>query len=203
VRRSHPSAPRRNTIPERVTMFSGAQAAIRRMASDGPGPGQQCALQARKRIAALQRARPGIITEIRWCPAHKGIAGNEKADESAKVAAEEPGTHGVEWLNYSDRTEVRAMPPPRSLWETPEKKWVEVHQHPGGQTSKTKYRMPKSQKQDGTVAGGTKRQASRFYQIKTGHCLTGQYLNWTKNRATPQCWWCRYPNQTREHLFRM
>ena len=28
--------------------------------------------------------------EIRWCPAHKGIASNEKADEWAKIAAEEP-----------------------------------------------------------------------------------------------------------------
>jgi len=56
----------------------------------------------------------------------------------------------------------------------------------------TKYRMPKSQLPDGTVAGSTKRLASRFYQLKTGHCLTGQYLNWTKKRRTPQCWWCRY-----------
>jgi len=37
--------------------------------------------------------------------------------------------------------------------------------------------MPKSQKPDGAVAGSSKRLASRFYQIKTGHCLTGQYLN--------------------------
>jgi len=56
--------------------------------------------------------------------------------------------------------------------------------------------MPKSQKPDGAVAGSSKRLASRFYQIKTGHYLTGQYLNRTKNRPTPQSWWCRYPNQT-------
>jgi len=31
------------------------------------------------------------------------------------------------------------------------------------------------------VAGSTKRVASRFYQIKAGHCLTGQYFNWTNN----------------------
>ena len=53
-----------------------------------------------------------------------------------------------------------------------------------------------------STAGSTKRLASRFYQLKTGHCLTGQYLNWTKNRPTPQCWWCRYRMQTRDHLFR-
>jgi len=60
-------AARRNTTPERITIFSDAQAAIRRMASDEPGPGQQYAIQARKHIAALRRARPGITIEIRWC----------------------------------------------------------------------------------------------------------------------------------------
>jgi len=77
-------ATRRNTTPERVTIFTDAQAAIRRMASDEPGPGQQYALQARKHIATLRKARPGIVIEIRWCPAHKGIAGNEKGDEWAR-----------------------------------------------------------------------------------------------------------------------
>jgi len=52
------------------------------------------------------------------------------------------------------------------------------------------------------VASSTKRITSRFYQIKTGHCPSGQYINWTKHRATPQCWWCRHPTQTREHLFK-
>jgi len=56
-----------------------------------------------------ERARPGIIIEIRWRSAHKGIAGNERADEWANIAAEEPDTRGVEWLNHPDRTEVRAM----------------------------------------------------------------------------------------------
>ena len=138
-------------------------------------------------------------------PGPQGIAGNEKAEEWAKIAAEEPDTHGVKWLNYPDRTEVWAMSLTRSLAnlkrEISEKKWAEARQWAGGQTSKTKYRMSKSQRPDSTVFGSTKRLASRFYQIKTGRCLSGQYLNWTKNRPTPQYWWCRYPDQTREHLF--
>jgi hypothetical protein len=64
-----------------------------------------------------------------------------------------------------------------------------------------KYRMPKSQRPDGAVVGSTKRRASRFYQVKIGHCLTGQYLHWT-NRPTLQCWWCRYQVQTRKYLFK-
>ena len=51
--------------------------------------------------------------------------------------------------------------------------------------------------------GSAKGLASRFYQLKTGNCLTGQYLHWTKNRPTPQCWWCRYQMQTRDHLFKV
>jgi len=109
-------------------------------------------------------------------------------------------------VSCSDRTDVRAMPLPRSLAnlkrEISEKKWSEARQWSGGRTCKTKYRMPNSQQPDGAVAGSTKRLASGFYQLKTGHCLTGQYLHWTKNRATPQCWWCRYLTQTRDHFLK-
>ena len=173
------SASRRNMVPNRVTIFTDAQAAIRRMASDEPGPGQKYALEAMKHIARLRKAVPGITIEIRWCPAH-GVEGNEKADEWVKLAAEEPdarGVEGLEWLSYSDRPEARSMPLPRSLAnikrEIAEKKWAEARQWAGGWTSKKKYKMPKSQGPDGTVAGSTKRLASRFYQLKTGHCRTG------------------------------
>ena len=60
----------------------------------------------------------------------------------------------------------------------------------------------KSQRPDGVVAGSTKRLASRFYQLKTAHCRTGQYLHWTKSRSTAQCWWCKGPRQTRDHLLK-
>jgi hypothetical protein len=62
--------------------------------------------------------------------------------------------------------------------------------------------MPARQKPDGVFAGSSKRHASRFYQLKTGRCLTGQYLNWTKICPTPQCWWCASGTQTRDHLFK-
>jgi len=46
----------------------------------------------------------------------------------------------------------------------------------------------------------TKKLASRLYQMKTGPCLAGQYPQWTKNRPTAQCWWCRHRTQTRDHF---
>jgi hypothetical protein len=112
--------------------------------------------------------------------AHKGVPGNEKADEWAKPAAEKPDAHGVE-------------PLPRSLAhlkrEISEKKWTEAHQWARSRITKAKYKMPARQKPDGVVAGISKRHASRFYQLKTDHYLTGQYLAWRKRRPTPQCWW--------------
>jgi len=159
-------------VPKRVTIFSDAQAAIKRIASDEPGPGQQCALQERKHIAALRRARQEIIIEIQWCPAHRGVAGNEKADEWAKTAAEEPDTHGVEWLSYDydSQSEVWAMPLPRSLAnlkrEISEKKWVEA-EPPRRNTGYRKTRSRTARLQE------TKRLASRFYQLKMGTLCPG------------------------------
>jgi len=101
-------------------------------ASEEPGPGQKYALQARMHTAVLRRARPDIIIEVRWCPAHKGVAGNERADEWDKIAAEEPDARGVEYLSYLDQAKARAMPLPRSLAhlkrEISEKKWAEARQ---------------------------------------------------------------------------
>ena len=47
-----------------MTLSTDAQAAIKRMASEDPGPGQMYAIQAREHFAALRRAGPGIIIGI-------------------------------------------------------------------------------------------------------------------------------------------
>jgi len=65
---------RRETAPEGVTIFTDAQAAIRRMASEEPDPGQMHALRARKHIEVLRRARLDFAIDIWWCPAHKGVS---------------------------------------------------------------------------------------------------------------------------------
>jgi hypothetical protein len=155
------------------------------------------AIQARKHIVAIRKARPDISIEIRCCLAHKGL-GNEKADEWAKLVAEEPDTHGVEWMRFSpsDRNRARTMPLSRSLAhlkrDISEKKWAEARRWAGARVTGKKYKLLIKQRPDGTVAGSPKRLASRFYQLKTGHCLTGQYLNWTKLSAGGAHIGCRH-----------
>jgi hypothetical protein len=57
----------------------------------------------------------------------------------------------------------------------------------GGRVATKKYRLPRELRPDKAVAGSSKRLASRLYQIKTGHCLKCQFLEWTRNqRWKPQ-----------------
>jgi hypothetical protein len=206
VARALETAARRQIPPAKVTIFTDSQTAMARIASEEPGPGQKYAIQARKWIKALQQSRPEVEIEIRWCPAHEGVTGNEKADEWAKLAAEEPDAHGVEWLRRTDGYGRRLMPQPRSLAnlkrEISEKKWVEARQWAEGRITTRKYRLPAAQRVEKIVAGSPKRVAARYYQLKTGHCLTGQYLKWTKSRVSAKCGWCSCQVQTREHLFK-
>ena len=63
------------------------------------------------------------------------------------------------------------------------------------------------QTKDPTPARAEKRTASRFYQLKSGHALTGVYLKSTDNQPDDHCWWCDPDNdcgvqQTRDHLFK-
>jgi len=88
----------------RVRIFTNAQAAITRLTNDEPGPGQTHAIQARQAIEILRKQEPAVEIEILFCPAHKGIPGNEVADEWAKLAASEPDDHDVEWLTFADAT---------------------------------------------------------------------------------------------------
>jgi ribonuclease HI len=61
------------------------------------------ALQAWKRITAFHQREPGMRIELRWWPAHKGVPENGKADEWAKLAVDEPHSHGVEFPRFGNR----------------------------------------------------------------------------------------------------
>ena len=104
------TASRRQTTPERVAIFTDAQAAIRRMALGGAWPRPDVRAPGEKAHRSAGESQAGHHHRDR--SAHKGIPGNEKADEWAKLAAEEPDARGVEWLSYSDRTGARATPSP-------------------------------------------------------------------------------------------
>jgi len=85
---------------------------------------------------------------------------------------QEPDANGEEWRTYCDGVGERAMPPTRPLAhlkrEITEKKWEEERKWVGSRTSRETYRMPKSQRPQGTVAGRTKRLTLRAYELRYG-----------------------------------
>ena len=67
------------------TVFTDAQAAVQRVATDAAGPGQYWA-RAAIEVCSRLRARDNMV-QVRWVPAHIGIEGNEVTDTFAKEAA--------------------------------------------------------------------------------------------------------------------
>jgi len=68
------------------------------------------------------------VIEIRWCPAHNGIPGNEVADGWAKQAASGLDDHGVEWLTLANGDRLLSRPTSLAHLKrrASEKKWPEV-----------------------------------------------------------------------------
>jgi len=132
--------------------------------------------------------------------------------QSLQQTSHEPDTHGVEHLlpgRYGDRPGQRRQPS-RSLAHlkrsVTEVKWQEAKMWAVSRITTKKYwhnrlREPR-QKPDSGPANANKRHAARFYQLETGHCLTGQYLSWTKKQPTARRW-CLCRTQTREHHFKL
>jgi len=185
----------------RVMVFTDSQATLRRIQSDKPGPGQVLALRTMNWTDAL--ARKNIQVEYRWVPAHKGIEGNEEADQQATKAAYKhcgsytemqnplPFLDYVSFSHVSRRlTEVK--------WEESKKEIKEF-----GKKSKHSYRYDLVKRGgNSAVMGAKKTIAARFYQLKSGHALIAKYLLRIGKRSDMKCWWCGHKYQTRDHLFK-
>jgi len=178
-------------------IITDIQTAIRRMASGEPGPGQMYAIQARRHIATLRRARPSVTIEIRWCPAHKESRGMRKPTRGRSPRRK--NRTRAAWNGWrgspSDATSTVSRTPQTSNLKRgisgrngPKLAGGLEAESPAGSTG---CRASSGQTRRWRVTS-SKRLASRFCQPKTGHCLTGQHLGWTKNLPTTKCWWCLY-----------
>ncbi|MBW0528751.1 hypothetical protein O181_068466 [Austropuccinia psidii MF-1] len=73
-----------------VDIFCDNQGALRKVANTTiPLTGQHLYLQISNKLLSLSQLATINLT---WCPGHKGIEGNEKADIEAKKAASNPST---------------------------------------------------------------------------------------------------------------
>ena len=87
----------------RFRIFTDSRAAMFRLQSGQPGPGQE---MARRGIQVAKAGIPdrGAQVQILWVPGHTGVLGNELADERAVDAARRERKRG-EMVRHGKRTE--------------------------------------------------------------------------------------------------
>ena len=183
----------------RYTISSDSQAAIQRIRSDGPGPGQHWA-RAVTEVCTRLMARENEVTVL-WVPAHSAIEGNEVADVYAKEAAV-GHRHAV-----SDelRWEASLSHPAWVATETRARataQWISAHVRPEG-----RYRP--------LAGSGLRRKAlhrvrkslsSRYYQLLSGHAAVGFFLHERMTgplrRELGECRWCNCgKRESGHHIF--
>ena len=174
-----------------ITIFSDSQRAIKRVEDDRLGPGQALAIQAIAQATWL--AQKGVDISVKWVPSHKGIEGNERADQLAKKAAEgpkQPSTDEYRSFTYIEKT-LRAQNTQNI------QKWLLEKEE---KRIKQQQAIGRPKIVDKTPFLVKKRLASRFFQLKMGHAITGTYLHRIRKQNNKNCWWCSNRNQTIHHL---
>lgn len=177
-----------------VEIRCDAQAALQRIKDNRPGPGQWLA----QRVLDLEEElhTEGVRANFRWVRGHKGIEGNEKADEAAKQATSPKVTRLPQEESFASLAHINRTTTDRKWAE--HRQWLEAHCK-----GHTAYTLTSAQRTDRAPATAEKRTAARYYQLKTGHALIGTYLKRIGRNETDECWWCRgKTRQTRTHLLK-
>ena len=179
-----------------LTIFSDSETAIKRIQNDELGPGQAIA----KEIIQLAQKfiNEGISVFIRWVPGHMNIEGNEKADYSAKKAANQSKNAFIDGycsFSHINRLIKRQKSEDTRKWllNKQEKRYISINQ-------RFKLDLNSSLRANKEIFTIQKGLSSRFFQLKIGHAITAVYLKRIKKSLFSNCWWCNHRNQTIEHL---
>jgi ribonuclease HI len=136
-----------------------------------------------KSLKEMETQRPNLEFRIEWVPGHMDIAGNEKADEEAKKAAQER-IIGYPLLNFELKS-VQVTRINDDIKEAARKEWT------NGKTNARQLRKmtrPQRYKTGVQLYGELPRkQLANLIRLRTGHCRLNHYLNRHKIIEDPKC----------------
>ena len=126
------------------------------------------------------------------------IEGNEKADNSAKKAANQSKSVFIDGycsFSHINRLIKRQKSEDTRKWllNKQEKRFISVNQ-------RFKLDSDSSLRANKEIFTVQKKLSNRFFQLKMGHTITAIYLKRIKKSLFSNCWWCNHRNQTIEHL---
>jgi ribonuclease HI len=182
---------RRRTLTNHIYIFVDNTSAIHTTAKLNPGPGQLYAAKSHQYLAKFLRKSPDNQVTIAWCPGHKNITGNERADVLAKEARDEPNSSNVTGTVAHSRKVARART--RFEWR---KEWRK-NPKTGGYAPAN--RIPPDTKISATFKDTPREVFGRMIQCKTNHGYTGEFrkrFNRDEDLGCP----CGEIYQTREHI---
>jgi ribonuclease HI len=173
----------------KLWIFTDNQAAIQRLTSLRPGPGQTTAITVAR--ISRQLAKRELSLWVQWVPGHTAVDGNEKADGLAKEAARKrprnfTPTLTMSFLKRAARAEmVREW---QHTWES---------RHKG-----TNYSGLFKKKPDQFFFTGNRKLISAITQLRTGHGYFNSYLHGIPSAevASPLCSCRAGEHQTARHL---
>jgi ribonuclease HI len=165
---------------QKVSIFTGSQAALNRIQHNGIGPGQTWASAIIRNTNEIRWQN--IEGEFRWVPGHAGIEGNETAGQFATDAAE---PENEEELPSEDRcTSLSHLR--RCTKDTKWNRSSEWFSHKC--RIKKYYRRDDQHKPKRVVAKTEKSTAQMYYQIQAGHALISPHLERIKKSDDDTCW---------------
>lgn len=190
----------------RITIFSDAQEALRRLQKDEESPGQALS----RSIWKWEESLAGVDIEYVWVPGHEGVPGNEVADEFAKRGAGMLEAHlfdkdsKSQWMTYTlshlHRKCTDASKAAAEKWVTERLKTHKAFKPRKSWIFRPALKPPwQKDKGEGPIS---KTSTAAFFQMACGHALTGAHLKRFKLREEDGCGWCNgRTKQTRGHLF--
>ena len=176
-----------------IHFFSDNKAAVSSIVDTTDHPAQLSSIVFRRKIDSLLTLFPQARVEVQWVPGHKGIAGNERADELAKeaVALEPPAFRStITWAREKAR---------KRTIKTWQKEWLA---RPHQNLSSIALRLPPSDKLHPIHKNflGNRESHARLIQAVTGHGFFGEYYARFVPSQSTACPCGEAPVQTREHI---